>query len=525
MGSLDLLIEGGFVIDGSGSPGFKGDVGISGDVVTIFRDAAPDIEVKNQLDASGKIICPGFIDLHAHSGLVILAEPEHESKVHQGVTTELIGVDGNSYAPFENNSDLEMFIKLNSGLDGDPDIARKWRSVGEYLSQYDNRVAVNIAYIVGNSPLRIGAVGWENRPPSSKELENMRALLRESLEEGAIGISTGLDYPPGSYASTDELVVLCSDVARMGGIYHTHVRNHLGDRYLDPFREAIEIGRRSCAPVHLTHLVHRKNNPGGAMPILDLIEEARGQGLDVTFDDFPFQYGGTRALVVFPDWAHEGGPGKLTEVLQSEEGRERLRRVVEPQGKGWDDMRLTHFKQPHNFQYEGKSIAYVSEILGKHPVDTLCDLLLDEDLRTCYVADVVDEKVLDHVLRHPSFMAGSDAMLLGDYPPPSAYGAYPTILGKLVRGQGKLTFGEAVNSMTFRPATRLGLKDRGLLKTGMKADIVVFDPTTVNGKATRDNPRQLSTGIDFVIVNGVVVIENGRHTGRLPGSLLKPRGM
>lgn len=514
---LDLLIEGGLIVDGSGNPGFYGAVGVRGDGIAVLRGDVSDVEAARTLDASGKVVCPGFIDIHSHSGLVILGEPRHEPKVSQGVTTELVGIDGNSYAPFKSEHDLRRFIELNSGLDGSPSLPGTWSRVSEYLAMFDNKVAVNIAYIVGNSPLRIWAVGWNDRPPTPRQMDDMKSLLRESMEEGAFGLSTGLDYPPGGYADTNELAELSAEAARLGGIYHTHVRYGLGDRYIDPFEEAFEIGRRSGVPVHVTHFFRRMTNEGGARRLLDMVEEERAKGLDVTFDCFPYPFGGTRILIVFPAWAHDGGPDKLKEVMRSEEGRERLRREVGPRGLGWDEMWMTYFEQPHNLRFEGKSVAEAAEMMGKHPVDALCDLLLDEDLRVSYFAAVVDPATIRDFVAHPLQMVGSDALLLGDYPPPMAYGTYPMILSEIVREERVLSLQEAVRKMTSYPAQRLGISDRGLLRDGMKADIAVFDPKTIRAHATRRNPRQLSTGVDYVIVNGELVIDEGRHTGALPG--------
>ena len=518
---LDLLIRGGRIVDGTGNPGFFGALGVEGDKVAVFRGDAANIEAQRVLDATGKVVCPGFIDVHAHSGLVILNEPKLEPKVRQGVTTELIGIDGNSYAPFRTEEDLDLFIRLNSGLDGDPPLPGKWSSVREYLAMFDHKVAVNIAYIVGNAPLRINGVGWNDRPATAPELEDMKSLLRESMEEGAFGMSTGLDYPPGSYANTDELVALSTEVARLGGIYHTHVRNWLGDRYLDPHREAIEIGRRSGVPIHITHLFRRKTSPGGARPILDLVDGAREAGLDITFDMFPYQYGGTRILITFPHWAHDGGPDKLKEVLRSEDARERLRQEVRPRGRGWDEMWMTHFKQPHNRRFEGRSVAEMADMVGKGPVDALCDLLLDEDLRVSYFADVADAATLPDFITHPLYMVGSDALLLGDYPPPMAYGTFPFILSQLVREERKLLLHDAIRKMTSFPAQRLGLMDRGVLKDGMKADVVVFDPEGIAANTTKQDPKQFASGVEHVIVNGIVVVDNGQHTGALPGRALR----
>src|SRR5215475_10289946 len=250
---LDLLIAGGLVVDGSGNPGYFGAVGVEGEQLRIFRGALDGVQAHRTIDASGRVVCPGFIDMHAHSGLVILAEPRHEPKVRQGVTTELIGVDGNSYAPFASHDDFLKFVQINAGLDGNPPLPGRWSTVEQYLDMFTERVAVNVVYIVGNSPLRIGAMGWDDRPATPSELANMKALLRTAMEEGAFGMSTGLDYPPGSYADTAELTDLSREAARLGGIYHTHVRYSLGDRFLDPFREALDIGRGSDVQVHITH--------------------------------------------------------------------------------------------------------------------------------------------------------------------------------------------------------------------------------------------------------------------------------
>ena len=521
---IDLLFRGGLIVDGSGNPGYYGTVGVDGDAVRILRGEISSVEAKRVIDATGKVVCPGFIDVHSHSGLVILAEPRHEPKVRQGITTELVGVDGNSYAPFASRRDFDWWVQLNSGLDGNPSLPGEWSTVAEYLAMFDRKVAVNIAYLVGNAPLRIGAVGWDDRAATGSEMQNMKALLHESMDQGAFGMSTGLDYPPGNYADTDELVELSTEVARLGGIYHTHVRYRLGDRYLDPNKEAIEIGRRSGVPVHLTHLVRRPAmHPGGARGLIQLVEDARAEGLDVTFDTFPYPVGGTRVLIFFPDWAHDGGPEKLKGVLRSPEARERLKRDVAPRYGRWDDLWLTYFKQPHNKRYEGLSVAEVAEAMGKHPVDALCELLLEEDLQTSYVSAGLDAETLRDFLAHPLHMVGSDALLLGDYPPPMAYGTFPVILQDLVREEGRITLSEAIRKMTSYPAQRLGIGDRGLLRDGMKPDIVVFDPNTVAAHTTRSDPKQFPTGIDYVVVNGQVVIDGGRHTGALPGRALRHR--
>jgi N-acyl-D-amino-acid deacylase len=518
---LDILVTGGQIIDGSGNVGFFGSVGIEGDTVRILRGDISNISAARVVDATERVVCPGFIDFHAHSGLVILAEPSHAPKVHQGVTTEVIGVDGNSYAPFRSDEDLQRFIELNSGLDGNPSLHGRWSTVEQYLALFDEHVAVNICYLVGNSPLRIAAVGWQERPATAAEQADMCALLREAMEEGAWGLSTGLDYPPGSYADTAELIELSRVSARLGGIYHSHVRYRLGDRFLDPFREAIEIGRRSGVPAHITHFYQRLSSPGSATDMLGLVERARDEGLDVTFDSYPYVYSSTRLLIMFPDWVHDGGPDRLKAALRSPDARERLRSEVEPRGQSWQDIWLTYFKHPRNHVYEGCSVAEIAAMRKQHPVDALCDLLLEEDLQTSYTALSGDAMSLSRFVAHPLSMVGSDAVLLGEFPSPRTYGCFAVILGKFVRQEGALSLPQAIRKMTSFPAQRLGLSKRGLLRDGFKADVVVFDPLRVGSPATRPEPKQLAVGIDHVFVNGSPVIEAGQHTGALPGRALR----
>ena len=518
---LDLLMRDGLIIDGTGNPGFYGAVGVEGEQVRILRGDLSGVDAARVIDAKGKIVCPGFIDMHAHSGLVMLAQPHHEPKVRQGVTTELIGVDGNSYAPFRSHEDFLRFVELNSGLDGNPPLPGQWSTVEQYLSMFTDRVAVNVSYILGNSPVRICAMGWDDRPPSAAELANMKAILREGMEEGAFGLSTGLDYPPGSYADTAELVELSREAVRLGGIYHTHVRYSLGDRFLDPFKEAIEIGRQSSVPVHITHFYQRTTSAGGAERMLGLVEDARDEWLDVTFDSYPYVYSSTRLLIVIPQWAHNGGPERLKEVLRSSEGRERIRKEMGPRAASWHDMWLTYFKRPENHRYEGRSIAEAAEMMGKDVVDALCDLLLAEDLQVSYVSAGANAFTLPKFVSHPLSMVGSDALLIGDFPSPRTYGTFPVILAEYVREERFMDLPRAIRKMTSFPAQRLGLPDRGLLRDGFKADLVVFDAQRVKASATRTQPKQFPVGIEYVIVNGKVVVDKGQHTGVMAGRALR----
>ena len=523
---VDLAFTGGSLVDGSGAPSHPGTVGsLNGRL--LLGEAAWRPEAGRIIDATGLVVAPGFIDLHSHGGLVILADPRHEPKVRQGVTTELIGVDGNGYAPFLRQEDLLAFVELNGGLDGRPQIDYDWGSVASYIGRYDRGQAVNVAVMIGNSALRIGAIGWDDRPADGRALANMQAILREAMEEGAFGVSSGLDYPPGSFASTDELAALTAAAAGLGGFYHTHVRYPLGDRFLDPFREAIEIGRRGEGPVHLTHFYHHQSYPGGPELLLELVDGARRSGMDVTFDAYPYEWASTRLLIQIPQWVQAGGPMALKERLADRSVRDQLRAELAargaayPSAAGWDDLRLGAFTRPENLRWESRTLADVMRERGVDAVDAICDLLLSEDLRVAQVTSGPWSETLPHFVRHPAGMVGTDSTFLGEKPSPRTYGSFPRILGQFVRDEGLLSLEEAVRKMTSAPAARLGLPDRGLLRDGYASDLVVFDPIRVRSNATYDQPRRYPDGIEYVAVNGELVVDRGTHTGALPGRALR----
>ncbi|MBI2872048.1 MAG: D-aminoacylase [Chloroflexi bacterium] len=516
---LDLLIKSGLVMDGTGNQGYPAAVGVEGETVRILRRDVSSVQAAKTIDATGMVVCPGFIDMHAHSGLMALHQPRHEPKVRQGVTTELIGVDGISYAPLPTPEDFDSLLLLNAGLDGSPPLPRRWSTVAEYLSLFDDRVACNFAYLIGNSALRISTMGWDDRRPTGEELETMRSLVRQGMEEGAFGISTGLTYPPGGYADTSELVELSREVARLGGIYVTHVRYTLGDQFLDPYREAIEIGRQSGVAVHISHLHNPR--PGGARRLLALVDDALLEGLDVTYDSYSYPYSSSRMEAVLPDWAHDGGPDRLLELMRSPEGRRRMAESLTVRAPSWDAVLVTNFSRPHNQRWDGKSLAAIAEGLGKSIIDTLCDLLLEEEMRLSYVILGGNPLNIREFFRHPAHMVGSDALLFGDHVNPRSYGCFPLVLGDFVREEQVLELAQAIRKMTSFPAQRLGLHDRGILRDGMKADIVVFDPRTVRANATLAEPCRYPDGIEYVVVNGKTVVEKGQHTGRLPGRALR----
>jgi N-acyl-D-amino-acid deacylase len=539
---LDILITGGSIVDGTGAPGRDGDLAISGGRIRVLAagETAP-VEAARTIDARGKVVAPGFIDLHSHSALMILADPDHGAKVRQGVTTELVGVDGLSYAPFPNPADLADMVHMNAGLDGDPrdangargtsargrEITIDWATVEDVLARYDTGTAVNVAQLVGNTPLRIAALGWDDTPVDARAMADQRARLREAMEEGAFGVSSGLDYPPGAYATTDELAELANEAAKLNGIYHTHVRYPLGDRFLDPFREAIEIGRRGEAPAHITHFYHRLTFPGTPDQMLELIDDATARGQDVSFDLYPSEWASTRLLILIPIWILAGGPARTKERLADPAVRTSIRDDLAARGQlfagsgGIRDIRIGYLRRPENLRWEGRTLGELIDAAGADPVDTLCDLLLAEDLRPNEVTPGPNLAGTRRFLRHPGAMIGTDSVFVGARPSPRTYGSYPRILGQFVRDEALLGLEDAIARMTSMPAARLGLRDRGTIRDGAVADLVIFDPAAVRGDATIDDPTRDPEGIETVIVAGTPVVDRSRPTGARPGRGLR----
>jgi len=363
-------------------------------------------------------------------------------------------------------------------------------------------------------------MGWEDRAPTPPELDRMKELARQGMQDGAFGFATGLTYPPGAYSETDELVAISEAIADVGGFYMTHARYTKGDQLLDPFREAIEIGQRSGIPVHISHFHSPVDGMGERM--IGLVDEGRNAGVDVTFDQYPYAAASTILHSLLPYWVHAGGPAVLLERIKDPGVREQIRDAVNPMwGSTLDNYVFSHIGSDKNKEWEGRSMTDLADFQSKKMVDSICDLLIEENLEVAFVARTGNPENIRTIVRHPAHMVGSDGVLTGEMPNPRTFGTFPYVLGQFAREEGLFRMEEAVRKMTALPAQRLGLQDRGILRDGMKADVVVFNPDTVEAKATFEEPKQYPVGIDYVIVNGKLVIDNGTHTGALPGRALK----
>ena len=518
-------------MDGAGNPGFRADVAVTGDRITDVGRLG-DPTAARTIDVSGLVVAPGFIDMHSHSDVQILANPSHEAKVHQGVTLEVLGQDGLSYAPVTDEV-LEHLRRQLRGWNDDPlGFEWSWRSVGEYLDRLDQGIAVNAAYLVPHGTIRMLVMGQDDRVASPGEIKQMRQLVATALEEGAVGMSAGLTYVPAIHADDDELVALCEVVAQYGGYYSPHHRNY-GSHALEAYAACIEVARRSGVALHYAHAhLGFEVNRGRAHELLAMIDAARADGVEITLDTYPYLAGSTYLHAVLPSWCQTGGHDATIARLQNPELRERLRAEMEVAGSDgfqgvpvdWSVIVISGSARDHNSQLVGRTVAEAASAAGRRPIDFLCELLVDEQLGTSCIEHIGNEENVRRIMTHVAHMAGSDGILVGNRPHPRAWGTFPRYLGYYARELGIITMEQAVRKLTSLPALRLGFTDRGLVRPGMAADIVCFDPATVIDKATYENPRQTPDGIPFVIVNGVAVVDEGRHTGWLGGKALRRQG-
>jgi N-acyl-D-amino-acid deacylase len=527
---FDLKIEGATVIDGTGAAGSRADVGIRDDTIVAAGDLSRE-PAGRTLNAAGKVLTPGFIDMHSHSDWRLWANRRAESKVRQGVTTEVVGNCGFSPAPVSPGH-LEEFrgfaLYLPRGMDF------RWRSMGEYLDAFDAQgTALNVVQLVGHGTLRVAAMGFARRPPTGQELAEMQRQLAQAVEDGAWGLSTGLIYAPGSYATTEEIVEVAR-AARGRGIYASHIRGE-GANLLEAVAEAIRIGREANLPVQVSHIKAAGRPNWGKVPeALALIDAAADGGLDVMADVYPYTASSTSLRTLLPDWALEGGLDAMLARLADPATRDRIRREVEAPATGqglldrigWENILIAW--APARRDAEGRRLSELAAARGIDPVDAVFEVLRDARGVAAIILFQLDERDLRYALAHPRVVIGSDGSALATYgelaegkPHPRSYGTFPRVLGEYAREQRVLSLSQAVHKMTGLPARRLGFRDRGTIRAGARADLVVLDPKRVADRATYEDPHRYPVGVEHVLVNGSFVIKDGEHSGSLPGRVLR----
>jgi N-acyl-D-amino-acid deacylase len=516
---IDVLITGGRVIDGTGSPWFWGDVAIQdGRIVAIGKLSGA--QAKRTINADGAFVTPGFIDMHTHSDLQPLQNPLHECKIRQGVTTDVVGHDGLGLAPITART-REILKKQLTGWNGTLDREWEWGTITTYLDQFENRVAVNIATHVPHGTIRLIVMGEEDRAPTPDELREMQLLVDQGMREGAIGLSTGLQYAPAMFATDNEVVELCKMLRPYNGMYVPHHRNY-GLYALQAYADSIEIGRRAGVSVHLTHCHFGfAVNKGRAPELLKLIDDARSEGLEVTMDTYPYLAGNTYLHALLPAWVSAGGTDAVIERLQQPDTRAKIQHEMEVTGSdgfhfvpldgdGWQMIVVA-----------GKSIPELAVAAGKSPFDYYADLLIETRLGVACLAFIGNEDNVQTILQHPAHVVGSDAIIIGERPHPRGWGTHAKFLAYYTRDLGLLRWEEAIRKMTSAAARRMGVMDRGILRPGFAADVVVFDPVTIRDTATYENPRQHPEGIYHVLVNGTLVVDDQQVTGATPGRALR----
>jgi N-acyl-D-amino-acid deacylase len=526
---LDLKITGGHVLDGTGTPAVRADVGISGESITAVGDLAHE-PAGQTLDASGLLVAPGFIDMHSHSDWRLFGNRRAESKIRQGVTTEVVGNCGFSPAPVSSEFREEMrdyALYLPPGMDF------SWGSVKDFLHRYeDEGLALNVAQLIGHGTLRLAAMGFARRPPSAKELSTMRGLMEAAMADGACGLSTGLIYAPGSYAETAEIVEIAKGAAAAGGFYASHIRGE-GATLLDAIAEAISVGREGGLAVQVSHIkAAGRAHWGKVGDVLALIDAARAQGLDVMADVYPYTASSTTIRTLLPDWVLEGGIASMLDRLRDPATRARIRTEmaqgpVLARGLEWSDIMVA--SAPSRPEIQGLRLDEIARRWGKDPDEVAFDVIESEKGRGYIILFQLDEADLRRALVHPRVMIGSDGSSLAasgpmadGKPHPRSYGTFPRVLGRYARDERVLRLETAVHKMTGLPAARLGLADRGVIRQGAKADIVAFSSERILDLATYDDPHRYAAGIPHVLVNGRTVIKDGEHTGNLPGRVLRP---
>lgn len=517
---FEILITGGKVVDGTGAPWRYADVGITdGQIAAIGQ--LQSIGASQQIDARNKVVCPGFIDIHSHADITLLADQWTDLRLLQGITTEVVGQDGLAYAPL-NAQGLDAWRRYLIALNGDfANVTWDWTSAHELLQRYVHRAA-NVVYLIPHGAVRTTVMGWDARAATESELRVMQELVRRELEQGAGGISTGLTYIPCAHATTEEMIALCEPVARAGGILSIHLRSY-GAKLLDAIDEAIEIGRRSGVAVQLSHLrVADPSNWGLAYAMLERIDRARARGIDVTFDLYPYTVGCTALFVLLPPWAQSGGPDAMLARLNDSEMQQRMSDEMKSWNLDWSAYILSNAPHTALGDWEGFSVTSAAHALGMQPTEFVVQLVRATELNATMIAAGGSEADNEVLFRHPTCMVCSDGVMVGGQPHPRGYGAFPRVISQYVKNHPVLRLEEAIFKMTGLTASRLNLRERGILRDGFAADIVVFDPDTIADGATFKASRTPPRGVEWVLVNGRVAVANGAYRGSQAGAALKP---
>ena len=525
---FDLKIEGGTIYDGKGGEPFQGEIGIKGEkIVAVGRGLG---EGRERIDASGNIVAPGFVDIHSHSDFSAVINPNLESKIRQGVTTELVGNCGFSACPILNEQHRADLSRKYAGCG----IEIGWTWPEDYFSLLERSgIALNIAILVGHGNIRTGVMGRSSASPTEDELDRMRRIAARCLQEGAFGMSTGLIYPPGTFSTKEEIIAVLPPVKDCGGLYTTHMRNE-GERLGIAVREAIECARKAEVRLQISHLkAAGKENWANIEEAFEAIESARGEGLDVTCDRYPYIAASTSLDTVLPNWAYEGGDERELARLADARTREAMAREIRqnhPEDDFWSRLIVSTVWAEELKEYEGTSLAAIAQEKGEDCCEVLFDILLKDQLRAEMVSLSMCEENLEKVLQKPYAMIGSDGAAKADYgvlsigkPHPRTYGTFPRVIARYVK-KGVLGMAEAIAKMTSMPAKKIGLEGRGAISEGAYADIVIFDPDTLMDTATFDDPHRYPEGIERVMVNGKVAVETGRFLGVLNGRVLR-KGM
>ncbi|MFX1495362.1 MAG: amidohydrolase family protein [Promethearchaeota archaeon] len=536
--SFDLIIKNGRIIDGTGNPWYRGEIGIKDGKIKEIRPKISN-EGSKEIDARGMMICPGFIDMHSHTDYILPIYNRAESFIRQGITTNVIGMCGNSFAPIHPDH-IEDFRKFYARIIPlYEDYQFTWHTFKEYLAKLEkDKCALNLASVVGFENIRIaGGPGYENRPPTSDETEKMKEYVIEAMEAGAFGMSTGLIYAPQVYAKTEEIIDVAKVVAQYGGLYFSHIRDE-GKNVIDAIKECIEIVEKSeCRGGHIAHhKISGKISWGKSEETLKLIREANNRGISITYDQYPYNRGWTTLSAILPPWVHEGGPDKLLERIKEKTNQERIKKETTNQIEGWENfikrngfecVFLSSVVSEKWKDIEGMSIPEITKTKGmKDEWETLFSILIDDKGGSTVTLETMGEEDIQTIMTGEYHMVGTDGVGLparhnfGKYHP-RFYGTYPRILGKYVREEKLLTLEDAIRRMTSSPALRLGLTDRGLIKEDFWADLVIFNPDTVIDKATYEEPHQLPEGIPYVIVNGTIAVDNNKQKRTFSGKVLR----